>query len=189
MPSFGPDTARILIVGLAPGLKGAHRTGRPFTGDASGELLFATLGRFGFTQGTFGNAANDGVQLNDVMITNAVRCVPPQNKPNAAEINACRQFLIGRIDAMAKLEIVLILGRVAHESTLKAFSLNVKDFPFGHGARYALSHKGRNLTLLSSYHCSRYNVNTRRLTPDMFDDIFKAAKTILQDGVQSGSTR
>lgn len=179
VPSFGPDTARLLIVGLAPGLKGAHRTGRPFTGDASGQLLFETLGKLGLSAGRFANEATDSVQLQDVMITNAVRCVPPQNKPVAAEIKECRQFLRGRIDALERLKIIVPLGRIAHESTVKALALKSKDHPFAHAATYQIEHKGRQLTILSSFHCSRYNINTRRLTPAMFEAIFRDAKAIL----------
>ena len=182
MPSIGPETAQLLIIGLAPGLKGAHRTGRPFTGDASGDLLFETLGRFGFTRPRDKADLDQHPQLASVMITNAVRCVPPQNKPNAEEINTCRQFLSGRIAALPKLKVLLPLGRIAHESTLRALGLALRDFPFRHGANYQLTHKGRALTLVCSFHCSRYNVNTRRLTPAMFDAVFADVKAILARG-------
>lgn len=166
-------------MGLAPGLKGAHRTGRVFTGDASGELLFGALERFGFCTGENGNHADDGLELVDVMITNAVRCVPPQNKPTAAEINACRPFLRSRIEGLEHLKVIFVLGRIAHESTVKALGLSLKDHPFGHGVTSGIMHKGRALALLSSFHCSRYNVNTRRLTPEMFDAVVKRATELM----------
>ena len=182
VPSFGADSARLLIVGLAPGLQGAHRTGRPFTGDASGILLFEMLERHGFSQGTYNNDAADTVKLPKTMITNAVRCVPPENRPTGSEINSCRSFLRGRIEALPELKLVLALGKVAHDSTVKALGGRAKEHPFGHDVSYQITHKGRELTLLSSFHCSRYNVNTRRLTPDMFDAIFQRARRILAAG-------
>ncbi len=169
VPSFGTPEARLLIVGLAPGIKGANRTGRPFTGDYAGDLLYATLSEFGFSHGTFKARIDDGLQLVDCMLTNAVRCVPPQNKPTPAEINTCRQFLAARIAALSQLTAIVALGRVAHESTLGALSARKSDFPFKHGARHAVR---PTLTLFDSYHCSRYNTNTRVLTSDMFRAVF-----------------
>ncbi|MEM9669727.1 MAG: uracil-DNA glycosylase [Pseudomonadota bacterium] len=179
VPSFGDPKAELLIVGLAPGLKGANRTGRPFTGDGSGETLFEMLTRFGFTHGTFANEADDGLRLKNVMITNAVRCVPPQNKPVGAEINACRPFLTARIDALPRLKLVLALGKIAHESTLRALDLKLRDYPFSHASTFQIDRESRGLTLLSSYHCSRYNMNTRRLTVEMFEAIFAEARSRL----------
>lgn len=179
VPSFGDETAQLLVIGLAPGLRGAHRTGRTFTGDASGALLYQTLTKFGFTTGTYREDGKDDFQLHNVIITNALRCVPPQNKPVSAEIKACRPFLSARIEALPNLKTILMLGRIAHESTLRAFELGLKDYKFGHGASYQVQRETRALTLLSSYHCSRYNVNTRRLTAEMFEDIFQTAKATL----------
>ena len=160
--SFGIAEARLLIVGLAPGLKGANATGRPFTGDYAGDLLYATLGKFGFSTGSYGARACDGLEMADCRITNAVRCVPPQNKPVGAEINACRPFLVDEITSMKALRIILALGTVAHGSVLAALGLRKKDFPFAHGALHPLT---EGMLLADSYHCSRYNTNTGRLTP------------------------
>jgi len=179
VPSFGDEQAELLIIGLAPGLRGANRTGRTFTGDPSGALLYETLTRFKFTSGTYAEHGQDDLRLNNVMITNAVRCVPPQNKPTGAEINACRPYLKARIAALPNVKTLLMLGKVAHDSTLRTLGLKLKDHPFGHGVQYSTHDEGRPLTLLSSYHCSRYNVNTRRLTPDMFDQIFITARASL----------
>ena len=176
MPSFGPASAKLLVVGLAPGVTGANRTGRPFTGDWAGDLLYATLAKFGFSNDKYDQRADDGLKLKDAMITNAVRCVPPQNKPVGAEINACRPFLLSRIAAMSKLKVMICLGKISHDSTVRALGLKLKDHPFGHGTRYDVHLDGRALTLISSYHCSRYNTNTRRLTPQMFEDIFEMAR-------------
>ena len=176
VPSFGPASAKLLVVGLAPGVTGANRTGRPFTGDWAGDLLYATLAKFGFSNDKYDQRADDGLKLKDAMITNAVRCVPPQNKPVGAEINACRPFLLSRIAAMSKLKVMICLGKISHDSTVRALGLKLKDHPFGHGTRYDVQLDGRALTLISSYHCSRYNTNTRRLTPQMFEDIFEMAR-------------
>ncbi len=165
---FGDPDARLLIVGLAPGLKGANRTGRPFTGDYAGDLLYATLLEYGFAKGTYQARPDDGLRLVDCRIGNAVRCVPPQNKPLPVEINTCRQFLIATIAAMPKLRAIVALGRIAHESTLKALGLRSAAAPFAHGA----VHKAGTLQLYDSYHCSRYNTNTGVLTPKMFRDVF-----------------
>ncbi|MEM7767990.1 MAG: uracil-DNA glycosylase [Pseudomonadota bacterium] len=179
VPSFGDPDAALLIVGLAPGVTGANRTGRPFTGDWAGDLLYGTIDTYGFSTGRYGKRADDGLALTGAMITNAVRCVPPQNKPVGAEINACRPFLKARIDALPRLRVILVLGRIAHDSTVRALGLKPSQVPFGHGARFDLSEGGRRLTLLSSFHCSRYNTNTRRLTPEMFEAVFADARAIL----------
>jgi uracil-DNA glycosylase family 4 len=168
VPPFGDSDAELLIVGLAPGLQGANRTGRPFTGDFAGDLLYATLLEYGFAKGVYQARPDDGLRLVGCRIGNAVRCVPPQNKPLPVEINTCRQFLIGTIAAMPKLRAIVALGRIAHESTLKALGLRSAAAPFAHGA----VHKAGALQLYDSYHCSRYNTNTGVLTPKMFRDVF-----------------
>jgi uracil-DNA glycosylase len=165
VPSFGPAEARLLIVGLAPGLRGANRTGRPFTGDYAGDLLYATLLAFGLARGTYAARPDDGLVLADCMITNAVRCVPPENKPTPAEIATCRRYLVSRIASLPRLAAILALGRIAHDSTLDAMGARKAAFPFRHGAQHAL---GKGVVLFDSYHCSRYNTNTGRLTPEMF---------------------
>jgi uracil-DNA glycosylase len=169
VPSFGPASAPLLIVGLAPGLKGANRTGRPFTGDYAGDLLYATLVKFGFAAGSYGARPDDGLGLIDCRITNSVRCVPPENKPEPAEIASCRTFLIAEIAAMPALRIVLALGATAHGSTLATLGEVRARFPFAHGAVHRL---GGGLLLADSYHCSRYNTNTGRLTVAMFESVF-----------------
>jgi len=171
--SFGGSGARLLIVGLAPGLKGANRTGRPFTGDYAGDLLYPMLIRFGFARGDYGRAADDGLVLVDCRITNAVRCVPPGNKPVGAEIGACRRFLAAEMAAMPNLAAVLALGTVAHGSVLSALGCRKARYPFAHGAVHELP-GGR--LLADSYHCSRYNTNTGRLTEAMFADVFTALR-------------
>jgi uracil-DNA glycosylase family 4 len=168
VPSFGDPDARLLIVGLAPGLQGANRTGRPFTGDFAGDLLYATLLEYGFAQGLYKAQPDDGLKLIDCRIGNAVRCVPPQNKPLPAEINTCRPFLTATIETMPRLRAIVALGRVAHESTVKALNLRSAAAPFAHGA----IHRAGKVTLYDSYHCSRYNTNTRVLTPEMFRSVF-----------------
>jgi len=165
VPSFGDVDARVLIVGLAPGLQGANRTGRPFTGDYAGDLLYTTLIETGFADGVYGACPDDGLRLRGCMITNAVRCVPPANKPTAAEIRACRQFLSARIAALAELRAILALGRIAHDSVVAAQGARQAAYRFTHGARHELP---GGLMLHDSYHCSRYNTNTGRLTTEMF---------------------
>jgi uracil-DNA glycosylase len=175
--TFGSRDARLLIVGLAPGLRGANKTGRPFTGDFAGDLLYKTLKDFGFASGTYGASADDGLKLVDTAITNAVRCVPPENKPVAAEINNCRQYLVATFAAMPRLRAIVALGRVAHDSVLPALGLRRAAFPFGHGAIHDVGHQvGDNLTLHDSYHCSRYNTNTGVLTEAMFRSVFAAIR-------------
>jgi len=172
VPSFGPANARLLIVGLAPGLRGANRTGRPFTGDYAGDLLYATLTEYGFARGTFDARPDDGLELVDARITNAVRCVPPENKPVPAEINTCRDFLMPTIAEMKKLKAIVVLGRIAHETTVKALDGKRSATPFSHGGTATLG----KFTLFSSYHCSRYNTNTGVLTPKMFRAVFAAVR-------------
>ena len=172
VPTFGARHARLLIVGLAPGLHGANQTGRPFTGAWAGDLLYATLLKHGLAKGSYAERADDGLELVDCAITNAVRCVPPQNKPLPAEINTCRKFLIAQIAALPHLRAILVLGKIAHDSVAKALNLKLKDHPFVHGARYETG----KLSLVASYHCSRYNTNTRVLTEEMFDAVVKEAK-------------
>ena len=168
VPSFGDPNGRLLIVGLAPGMQGANRTGRPFTGDYAGDLLYATLLEYGFAKGVYQARPDDGLTLVDCRIGNAVSCVPPQNKPLPAEINTCRPYLVGKIETMPNLRAILVLGRVAHDTTLKALGLRAAAAPFAHGA----VHQAGALKLYDSYHCSRYNTNTRVLTPEMFRSVF-----------------
>jgi uracil-DNA glycosylase family 4 len=162
-----------LIVGLAPGLRGANRTGRPFTGDYAGDLLYKTLVDFRFASGIYQARPDDGLRLVDAAITNAVRCLPPDNKPLAAEINNCRQFLIATIGAMPNLRSIVALGRVAHDSVLPALRLRRAAFPFAHGAVHEI---GSGIALHDSYHCSRYNTNTGVLTEKMFRAVFAAVR-------------
>ena len=175
VPSFGDCDARLLIVGLAPGLQGANRTGRPFTGDFAGDLLYATLLEYGFAKGVYRARPDDGLTLLDCRISNAVRCVPPQNKPLPAEINSCRPFLIATVETMPRLRAIVALGRVAHETTLKTLGLRAVAAPFGHGA----IHSSSAVKLYDSYHCSRYNTNTRVLTPEMFRSVFAKVRADL----------
>jgi uracil-DNA glycosylase family 4 len=177
VPSFGPGHARLLIVGLAPGVQGANRTGRPFTGDYAGVLLYETLGKYGFATGEYKAHPDDGLILVDCRITNAVRCVPPENKPLPIEINTCRDFLKETIAEMKNLRAIVALGQIAHNSVLSAFAAKKSATPFKHGGRAPVGH----VTLFSSYHCSRYNTNTGVLTPDMFRDVFKAVRQYLKD--------
>jgi uracil-DNA glycosylase family 4 len=176
VPSFGPATARLLVVGLAPGLKGANRTGRPFTGDYAGDLLYPTLIKYGFAAGSYGARPDDGLTLVDCRITNTVRCVPPENKPELAELVACRSFLAAEIAAMPALRIVLALGATAHGGTLATLGEVRARYKFSHGAVHQL---GNGLLLADSYHCSRYNTNTGVLTVAMFEAVFAATRQIL----------
>ena len=169
VPSFGDLGARLLIVGLAPGLKGANRTGRPFTGDYAGDLLYATLAKFGFATGSYRARADDGFTLVDCRVTNAVRCVPPENKPEPREIASCRGFLAEEIAAMPRLKTILALGAIAHGTVLAAFGERKSGHPFRHGALHTL---GTGTLLADSYHCSRYNTNTGVLTTEMFEAVF-----------------
>ena len=169
---YGPVDAPIMLVGLAPGMRGANRTGRPFTGDFAGDLLFQMLDEFGLSTGEYQSRPDDGVDLHNIRIVNAVRCVPPQNKPIGAEINTCRQFLVEDINAMTSMKAMITLGRIGHLSALKALGLREKDYPFGHAARHDLPN---GVKLIASYHCSRYNTQTGRLTTEMFRDVFRKA--------------
>lgn len=177
VPGFGDANGRLLIVGLAPGLHGANRTGRPFTGDYAGDLLYSSLLRQGLARGTYDARADDGLELVDCMITNAVRCVPPDNKPTPAEIKTCRQFLSAQITAMANLRAILALGRIAHESVCRALSVPLRAHPFAHGA---LHRSPQGLALVASYHCSRYNTNTGVLTAEMFNEALALARDAAQ---------
>ncbi|MBO0345974.1 uracil-DNA glycosylase [Roseibium sp. CAU 1637] len=172
VPTFrSGDDAELLIVGLAPGLRGANRTGRPFTGDYAGDLLYETMIEYGFAEGSYRADPQDGLQLRGAMITNAVRCLPPENKPTGPEIRTCRPFLLSTLEAEApSLKMVLALGRIAHDTFLSALGLRRAAYKFAHGARHPL--EGTDLVLYDSYHCSRYNTNTGRLTPEMFQSVF-----------------
>jgi uracil-DNA glycosylase family 4 len=172
VPAFGARDARLLIVGLAPGLRGANRTGRPFTGDYAGDLLYATLLEFGFARGRYEARPDDGLTLTDCRIANAVSCVPPENKPTPAEINTCRPFLAAAIAEMPRLTAIVALGRIAHDSAVVTLGEKRSRLPFGHGAM----HKTDKIALFGSYHCSRYNTNTGRLTPDMFRAVFASVR-------------
>ncbi|MEQ1711205.1 MAG: uracil-DNA glycosylase [Hyphomicrobium sp.] len=174
VPSFGPGDARLLIVGLAPGLKGANRTGRPFTGDYAGQLLYSSLIAFGFARGTYEARPDDGLALHDCMITNAVRCVPPANKPTPDEIRTCRPFLIARTRSLPRLQAILALGRIAHDQTLAALGMKASAHPFGHGRHHMIE---PGLALYDSFHCSRYNTNTGRLTTEMFHAVFASIRS------------
>ena len=176
VPNFGPASARLLIVGLAPGLKGANRTGRPFTGDFAGDLLYNTLIEFGFAKGRFEARIDDSLELVDARIINAVRCVPPENKPLPVEIRTCNQFLAAGFEEMPKLSAIVALGRIAHDAVLIAFGAKRSKFAFAHGAKHPLNDR---LTLFDSYHCSRYNTNTGVLTPDMFRSVFRQVRSHL----------
>lgn len=176
VPAFGPNDAALLIVGLAPGLRGANRTGRPFTGDYAGDLLYATLHDFGFGVGKYGARPDDGFRLVGCRIINAVRCVPPENKPVAAEINNCNRFLAAEISGSRSRRAILALGLIAHKATLRAFGLAGTRYKFGHGVFHRLPD---GTVLADSYHCSRYNTNTGRLTAEMFRAVFAELRTVL----------
>lgn len=173
----GNKSVELLIVGLAPGLRGANRTGRPFTGDYAGDLLYATLQKFGLASGQYGADPGDGLALHRCAITNSVRCVPPQNKPTTAEIKTCRPYLENTIAAFPNLRALLTLGKIAHDSTLRTLGVRLAEAPFSHGGR----HETARLMLFSSYHCSRYNTNTRRLTPEMFESVFHQIAAFLDE--------
>jgi len=176
VPSFGPIDAWLLIVGLAPGLQGANRTGRPFTGDYAGDLLYATLLEYGFAQGHYEARPDDGLVLVDARISNAVRCVPPENKPAGPEVATCCDFLKAEIAAMPNIRAMVALGRIAHDSAVVALGGKRSAFDFSHGRAHALGP----ITLFDSYHCSRYNTNTGVLTPEMFRSVFAAARDHLR---------
>ena len=168
VPSFGPIDAEVLVVGLAPGLRGANATGRPFTGDFAGIVLYQTLTNHHYTNGTFKPDGNDTLSLKNIRIINAVRCVPPQNKPVASEIQNCRSYLTTELQQMTKLKVIFALGRIAHDTCLTHFKLKKSAYPFSHGSAH---HLPNGLWLLSSYHCSRYNIQTNRLSQQMFSDV------------------
>lgn len=178
MPSFGPQQPRLLVIGLAPGMHGANRTGRPFTGDHAGLLLYQTLHRFGFASAPASLSANDDLRLIDCRITNAVRCVPPQNKPTGIEVKTCSVYLRSELSEMTAGTAVVALGSVAHGAALAAVGARARDYPFKHGTRHRLP---TGAALFDSYHCSRYNTQTRRLTPAMFAEVFSAARRYLDE--------
>ncbi|HOO81671.1 MAG TPA: uracil-DNA glycosylase [Alphaproteobacteria bacterium] len=175
VPSFGDLNAQVLVVGLAPGLKGANFSGRPFTGDYAGDLLYATLLKFGFARGEYARHKDDGLELVDCRVTNAVRCVPPENKPTTDEMNTCRDFLKSEIAAMPNLRTILSLGLISHNAVLKIFGHKISAFKFAHGAHHHLNDR---FTLVDSYHCSRYNTQTKRLTTEMFETIFSSLRGV-----------
>ena len=176
--SFGAIDASLLIVGLAPGMKGANRTGRPFTGDYAGDLLYATLLKFGFARGTYRADPNDGLELVDARIANAVRCLPPENKPLPDEFTQCRPFLQAELAVMPEVKVILALGKGAHDQILRALTVRPAGaYPFIHGRLHDLP---TGLKLADSYHCSRYNTNTGRLTTAMFEDVFKTVRTVIK---------
>jgi len=175
VPTFGDANARLLVVGLAPGMHGANRTGRPFTGDHAGILLYETLHRYGFASRSQSESSDDGLELSNCRITNAVKCLPPANKPVAAEINTCNAFLAAELETLPEGAIILVLGGIAHKAVIKALGKRQANFSFAHGAEHNLDR----FTLLDSYHCSRYNTNTRRLTEGMFNDVFARAREML----------
>jgi uracil-DNA glycosylase family 4 len=177
VPAFGGSNGRLLVVGLAPGLRGANRTGRPFTGDFAGVLLYDTLRHFGFAEGDYAERADDGLRLIDCRVTNAVRCVPPENKPEPVEIRGCNAFLAAEMRRLPRLKIILALGQIAHQAVLQALDEKRAAYAFAHGAVHAL--KG-GLLLADSYHCSRYNTNTGRLTREMFEAVFAEIRRRLE---------
>ena len=172
MPHFGDPEAWLAVVGLAPGMWGANRTGRPFTGDQAGDLLFETLGKFGLAQGDYGGTPEDGLRLDGVIILNAVKCLPPQNKPTPQEIAACRPFYEATLAQLKKVRVLVALGQIAHGSAVRAAGGRLSAYRFGHLAQHRLP-DGR--ILIDSYHCSRYNQNTGRLTRAMFEAVFERA--------------
>ena len=175
---FGDPASRFLIVGLAPGMHGANATGRPFTGDHAGILLYQTLYDFGFSNQPEAIARDDGLQLFNCRITNAVKCLPPANKPQGAEIAQCNAYLNTELESLPEQSVILALGKIAHDAVIRAFGFKLKDFRFGHGAEHRLDPGGH--TLIDSYHCSRYNTQTHRLTPDMFSQVFQQVRDLLE---------
>lgn len=180
VPPFGDPDARFLVVGLAPGMHGANATGRPFTGDFAGILLYETLHRHGFGTKPESVSADDDLELLDCRISNAVKCLPPQNKPTGGEINQCNHYLAAELESLAPGSVVLALGKIAHDAVLKAMGLKLNAAKFGHAAEHAMN----GFTLLDSYHCSRYNTQTKRLTPEMFDGVVKRARELTGEGVR-----
>jgi len=178
IPSFGDPAAALLVVGLAPGMHGANRTGRPFTGDHAGLLLYQSLFDAGFANQPDGIDPKDSLTLHNCRITNAVRCLPPANKPLPEEVRCCNDFLLHELTNAPAPRVILALGQIAHQAVLRAFQLRIKDYPFGHGTEHVLP-SGQHL--LDSYHCSRYNTQTRRLTPDMFAKVLKEARALVEE--------
>lgn len=178
VPPFGDPQAEFLVVGLAPGMHGANASGRPFTGDFAGILLYATLHRHGFATRPVSESADDDLELPNCRITNAVKCLPPQNKPVGAEINQCNQYLAAELELLAPGSVVMALGKIAHDAVLKAQGLKMNAAKFAHAAE----HEMNGFTLLDSYHCSRYNTQTKRLTPEMFDAVIGRAKALVDSG-------
>jgi uracil-DNA glycosylase family 4 len=176
VPPFGDKKARLLIVGLAPGMHGANATGRPFTGDYAGILLYQSLHKYGYSNKPESVSLKDGLKLRNCRITNAVKCLPPQNKPQGSEINICNQFLKNELRELAPGSVILALGGVAHQAVLKAYGLKLSSYKFGHAHEHALDN---GVTLLDSYHCSRYNTQTKRLTETMFHEVFEKAGQLL----------
>ncbi len=179
VPSFGPLDASLMVLGLAPGLKGANATGRPFTGDYAGDILYAALLKHGLAKGQFLKRPDDGLELLNVRVSNAVRCVPPENKPEPDEIKRCNSYLIKEIAAMPKLKVILTLGNISHAAMLRMMGQKLSSAKFGHGAEHDIKSNGRSFIVLNSYHTSRYNIQTRRLTADMFDVIIRRAKELV----------
>ncbi len=177
VPAFGDAVPRLLIVGLAPGLNGANRTGRPFTGDYAGVLLYETLHKFGWSSAPVSSSRDDGLAMRGCRITNAVKCWPPENKPLPAEVNTCNAYLQAELNALPDGAAILALGQIAHRAVVQGFGLRQAEFSFGHGAQAELPHARR---LFDSYHCSRYNTQTRRLTASMFEDVFTAIDVFLK---------
>jgi len=177
VPSFGDPNPDLLIVGLAPGMHGANRTGRPFTGDWAGDLLYFAIENYGFSEGEYGAEIDDGLTLKGALITNAVRCLPPQNKPVGSEAANCRPFLTDQIASLPSLKAILTLGKISHDNTVRALGYKLKDLPFGHHKVYNIQN---DIRLYSSYHCSRYNTNTKRLTEKMFFDVFADIRSFVE---------
>ena len=175
---FGDPKARLLVLGLAPGLHGANASGRPFTGDFAGILLYQTLYRFGFSSGPESVSANDGLKLADCRISNAVKCLPPQNKPLTSEIYTCNSFLRSELEQLPQGAVIIALGTIAHNAVLRALGLKQSGYKFGHNQRHLLN---SSLRMIDSYHCSRYNTQTKRLTPEMFQDVFEQARLLLAE--------
>ena len=171
----GKSAVKLMVIGMAPGLRGANRTGRPFTGDWAGDLLYSTLCEFGFAEGRYEADPEDSLKLRDCAITNAVRCVPPQNKPVGQEINACRPFLINTLHGLGNLKLLITLGKISHDSTARSLGVRVASVPFAHNKQFQMER----YQVLSSYHCSRYNTNTGRLTEQMFHDVFRSARHLI----------
>jgi uracil-DNA glycosylase family 4 len=186
VPAFGDSGARLLIVGLAPGMHGANATGRPFTGDYAGILLYQTLFDFGFSNHPESVSRDDALRLTGCRITNAVKCLPPQNKPRPDEVRECNRYLKAEIAALPRPGVIIALGKIAHDAVLRALDLRLSAHPFAHAQLHRLA---ESLTLIDSYHCSRYNTQTRRLTPEMFAEVFRLARSALSAGDSQGALR